>query len=87
MDMKFISCHGGLTFSSITKNSTYPISSNLWWFGFDCIHYGDGTDAELVEKIFHKPIVDEMFEGNYVISQSEVMSNCTSIARQLLGEE
>ena len=87
MDMDVISCHGGITFSSSTENSTYPISSNLWWFGFDCIHYGDGTDAELVEKIFHKPIVDEMFECNYVISQSEVMSNCTSIARQLLGEE
>lgn len=87
MNMDFISCHGGLTFSSGIENSTYPISSNLWWFGFDCIHLGDGTDVELVEKIFHKPIVDNLFDDDYVISQSEVMSNCTSIARQLLGEE
>ena len=85
----YISCHGGLTYSSSTENSIYPVNSNLWWFGFDCIHYYDGIDAELVEKIFHRPIVivNDMYNGNYVISQSEVMNDCISIARQLLGEE
>ena len=34
-----------------------------------------------------KYIVDNIFDGDYVISQSEVMNDCISIARQLLGVE
>lgn len=46
-----ISVHGGLTFSSRKAYSNgkpyigdYPVdydTDELWWFGFDCAHYGD----------------------------------------------
>ena len=37
--------HGGLTYSG---GDDYPIETNpkLWWFGFDCSHYGDGTNSQ-----------------------------------------
>lgn len=42
-----LECHGGVTFSDGGENSTYPIKSDLWWFGFDCAHYCDGRDLKL----------------------------------------
>lgn len=34
--------HGGITFSEGGVGTSYPVGSNLWWFGFDCSHYNDG---------------------------------------------
>ena len=48
MDVYF-NVHGGLTYSN-DNNGTYPIESNLWWLGFDCGHYGDAQDLDLVEE-------------------------------------
>lgn len=31
--------HGGVTYSG--KGESYPVPSELWWFGFDCAHDGD----------------------------------------------
>ena len=37
-----ISIHGGLTFSNRNKGYPDPDNKNdIWWFGFDCQHYGD----------------------------------------------
>lgn len=40
-----INVHGGLTYSSTGDDPTYPVASlegaPLWWFGFDCNHWGD----------------------------------------------
>ncbi len=33
--------HGGLTFSGDGLEG-YPVLSAGWWFGFDCLHWGDG---------------------------------------------
>ena len=46
------SCHGGLTYSGGGENSSYPISSDLWWFGFDCAHCGDEPDWNSTLKAF-----------------------------------
>ena len=36
------SVHGGLTYAG--GNGEYPVDGeDLWWFGFDCAHYGDLT--------------------------------------------
>ncbi len=34
------------------ENSSYPISSDLWWFGFDCSHCEDEPDWNSVLKAF-----------------------------------
>lgn len=31
--------HGGLTYAG--GGGDYPVPSELWWFGYDCGHYGD----------------------------------------------
>lgn len=36
-----IDVHGSLTYSDGGEGSDYPVISDLWWFGFDCAHYGD----------------------------------------------
>lgn len=48
MDVYF-NVHGGLTYSG-DSSGNYPVKSNLWWLGFDCGHYKDGKDLELMEK-------------------------------------
>ena len=30
----------------------YIVESDLWWFGFDCAHYGDGKDLDLAYELF-----------------------------------
>jgi len=39
-----IEVHGGLTYSGGGNESKYPVKSDLWWFGYDCAHSGDGKD-------------------------------------------
>lgn len=51
MDMYF-DVHGSLTYSGGGKRSTYPVESDLWWLGFDCGHYNDGYDLDLMEELW-----------------------------------
>ncbi len=34
--------HGSLTYSGGNEDD-YPVPSDLWWFGFDCGHFGDAA--------------------------------------------
>ena len=38
-----IEVHGSLTYAD--GDGEYPVKSNLWWFGFDCMHAGDYEDT------------------------------------------
>ena len=40
----FFEVHGGITYAGGGNDSHYPIDSDLWWFGYDTAHYGDGKD-------------------------------------------
>lgn len=86
-------CHGGLTYSSNQENSEYPVESNLWWFGFDCAHFGDGKDLKLATKLFPKyseQILQIMaIEWEYptdepIRTMEYVIENCKSLANQLV---
>lgn len=40
-----VDVHGGITYASSSATSDYPVeSSELWWFGYDCGHYGDNKE-------------------------------------------
>ena len=66
----YFNVHGGLTFSGGDKN--YPAESDdLWWFGFDCAHYGDGLMGR------------SEYEEFPVRSTEYVSSECENLARQL----
>ena len=88
----YFTCHGGITYSGGGENSTYPIESNLWWFGFDCAHYGDGKDLDLAievfpeyaEQIARTKEIEDMFPTYEIARSSEyVADNCKELADQL----
>ena len=64
-----IDVHYGWTYSAYTRND-YPAKSDkdIWWIGFDCNHFGDAKDIELI-KSFAK---DEMTES--YIEMAEILS-------------
>lgn len=73
--------HGGLTYSSDgTRSNTYPIESNLYWFGFDCGHYGDIPIDPSLRFFQYEEFAAVRTEG-YVIEQ------CESLADQLVQQE
>lgn len=45
-DGDWIDVHGGLTFAD--GGGKYPVEADLWWFGYDCGHLGDGRSEEYV---------------------------------------
>jgi len=88
----YFTCHGGITYSDGGDNSTYPIESNLWWFGFDCGHYGDAEDLDLAYDLFpeyrEQIIQDKALEEKYPIEGTirdleYVTENCIELADQL----
>lgn len=70
--------HGGLTYSGSGKG-TYPVESNLWWFGYDCGHAGDAPapGSRMAEFRFGMDEVHRTLE--YCIDE------CESLALQLAG--
>ena len=85
-------CHGGLTYSSEEEKSKYPVKSDLWWFGFDCVHYGDGKDLDLAIELFPNyreqltkiKEVEAMFPTDEIVRNKKyVEENCKSLADQL----
>lgn len=48
----YFQCHGGITYAGGGEHSSYPIESDLWWFGFDCGHYGDARELKLAYEKF-----------------------------------
>lgn len=90
-----ICCHGGLTYSGGGDKSKHPIESDLWWFGFDCAHYGDGKDLKLAYKKFleerasiaymmkSEQMFPEASESDVLRTEEYVADECKRLAEQL----
>ncbi|CAB3952786.1 hypothetical protein [Achromobacter piechaudii] len=61
--------HGGVTYSG--NSDTYPVQSELWWFGFDCAHAGDQS---------HGGITGVMRDLDYCVAE------CESLAAQIVAK-
>ena len=75
-----IEVHGGLTFDGPLELPGLPVLTDLWWFGFDCAHYGDAPDITL------NPDADQFqcFPGKgHVWTLEEVTRECESLSKQL----
>lgn len=95
----YFRCHGGITYSGGGDNSHYPMDNDLWWFGFDCGHVGDGKDydkwleffpeekerIESVKRIEKKYETDPFYEEPRNLEYTE--ENCKMLADQLLHFE
>ena len=89
----YFQCHGGITFAGGGKNSSYPIESDLWWFGFDCGHCDDGKELELAYERFpnyRKRLsmqieIESKFhiDGLIVRTEEYVAEECKKLAEQL----
>ena len=80
----WIEVHGGLTFAD--GKSTYPVVSDLWFFGYDCGHLGDGRSEEYVaEQMVRYPEQPFMWGDDDGVFRSleYCESECESLARQL----
>ena len=67
--------HGGLTYSGGGEASTYPVTSDLWWFGFDCRHVGDAAiEPDLQYSDFNEGVVRDL---------PYVTAECESLAQQI----
>ena len=90
----YFNCHGGITYSGGGCNSSYPIPSDLWWFGFDCAHCDDGKDFILAMKLFPEYSeqiamtrrIEEGYSNDYVIIRelNYVEDECKKLADQLI---
>ena len=88
----FFECHGGVTYSGGGENSNYPINSDLWWFGFDCAHFGDGKDLHYALEKFpeEKKLIEKRIEWELespwdgeVRTKEYVEKECMNLAGQL----
>lgn len=83
-DGDWLDVHGGLTFAD--GYGTYPVESNLWFFGYDCGHAGDGHSPEyLAQQRIRYPGQPFMWEdGDDVFRSLDYCEQeCESLARQL----
>ena len=67
MDVYF-DIHGGLTFGG----NHHPIDCELWWLGFDCGHYGDKNDLEMLEELWSD---DEIIRSRIKIEKAYSMGD------------
>lgn len=89
----YFQCHGGITYSGGGKGSKYPIESDLWWFGFDCAHAGDGKDLKLAYEKFpnERESISSLIDlekrfpirGEVVRTEEYVAAECKRLAEQL----
>ena len=87
-----INVHGGLTYSALGHKTSYPTIQfdKVWWFGFDCGHYGDAEDLSAMQKHFppYYKLLQEYdiltnFIGNSVKPKQYVINECLSMIQQL----
>lgn len=88
----YFQCHGGITYAGGGEHSSYPIESDLWWFGFDCGHAGDKSDLDYAMQKFpsHRKEYQQrkMVESKYPIddvirTEEYVADECKKLAKQL----
>jgi hypothetical protein len=88
----YFNCHGGITYASGGKYSSYPIESDLWWFGFDCGHCDDGKDLDLAIKMFPEHAmqiitmkqIEDMYPLHNTVRELDYVENeCCILAKQL----
>nr|DAR11116.1 MAG TPA: hypothetical protein [Bacteriophage sp.] len=88
----YFQCHGGITYAGGGEHSSYPIESDLWWFGFDCEHARDKSDLDYAIQKFpsHRKEYElqKMVESKYPIddvirTEEYVAEECKKLAEQL----
>ena len=78
--------HGGITYSNGGVDSKYPVKSDLWWFGFDCAHAGDGGDLSKIKDPRTRASFSRCtFPGDVIRTKEYVIEECKNLSDQLLA--
>ena len=75
-----INVHGGLTYSENTHKTRYgeeyPVDDERYWLGFDCAHYMDKRDPDLMAKFENPPEIHiPMFDDEGSIKDMDFVSD------------
>lgn len=77
--------HGGLTFASDGGERNYPVASDLWWFGYDCAHAGDGKEQAYIDaQPENLRRLYRNHDGDVVRTLGYCVDECESLARQFI---
>ena len=80
-----LNVHGGITYSGGGKKTSYPIESDLWWFGYDCTHLYDGSDVNLMSKNNRELHQKFHMDMSGIIRSLEYCTlECESLAKQII---
>ncbi len=77
--------HGSLTYAGGGKASDYPVSSDLWWFGYDCGHAGDAPSPEYIAS--KSPSIRRLYTADREDVHRDLSfceAQCESLAQQLI---
>lgn len=78
----YFDVHGGITYSG--GSGKHPVeSSGIWWFGYDCAHFGDAKDKSLMDA--EKYDMLRQFEYGVVRTTDYCIAECKSLAEQLFA--
>lgn len=82
-----IQCHGGLTYcgpsySYWNKDLGFEENNNIW-IGFDCFHYGDKIDPELINSV-DGILLEDVYDVGTIRTLDFVMNECENIGKQLI---
>lgn len=75
-----VEVHGGLTYSDERDG--------LWWFGYDCAHWEDAKDIELMDDDYKKAYIKGQLNWPFlnegtVRTLAFCVAECESLAKQL----
>lgn len=73
--------HGGITFADFGKECPTHGKADEWWVGFDCAHYMDADDPELMDDEMKQHRARWPRDG-IVRSQDYVIDECRSLCEQ-----
>jgi hypothetical protein len=71
-----VDVHGGLTYARTEEDG-------LRWYGYDCAHYGDARDPELMDEQ-HREMFERLWDEEGVVrSLDYCITECENLATQL----
>ena len=81
----FVDVHGGWTYSEYTSNN-YPVATNKnsWWIGFDCGHWNDGKDLELVKLLGDERYIKHCIEMNNMYPETMEIRTTEYVENELI---
>lgn len=83
----YIKSHWEISYSDGGPASLYPIPSNKWWFGYDCVHAWDGRVIEEIrDPLFRQVeafIMDHMQRMTNSNIQPRSLQYCVEICEQM----